>query len=135
MDKGKRGVAKVPVTLKGTDTQGRQWHYKGKADRPGRFSFDQMAAGIWYINVEPLTGFIDGKSSLGTASGHAVAGGSSNIALSQSGQVNQLLFAKQAAPLSEVGRSDFEIKWIFPPVVVQSYQPWSVMLVINNRSS
>lgn len=135
VDKGERGVAKVPVTLKGTDTQGRQWHYKGKADRAGRFSFDQVAAGIWHINVEPLTGFIDGKSSLGTASGHAVAGGISNIALSQGGQVNQLLFAKQAAALSEVGRSDLEIKWIFPPVMAQSYQPWSVMLVVNNLSS
>ena len=135
VDKGERGVAKAPVTLKGTDTQGRQWHYKGKADRAGRFSFDQVAAGIWHINVEPLTGFIDGKSSLGTASGHAVAGGISNIALSQGGQVNQLLFAKQAAALSEVGRSDLEIKWIFPPVMAQSYQPWSVILVVNNLSS
>ncbi|MBT0729767.1 SdrD B-like domain-containing protein [Rosenbergiella nectarea] len=134
VDKGERGVAKVPLTLKGIDSQGRRWLQKVKADRSGRFRFDKVAAGTWSVNVEPLTGFVDGKSSPGTASGHAVAGQIRDIALSPGEKVNQLLFAKQAAILPDIGQADLEIKWIFPAVMAQSYQPWSVMLVVNNLS-
>ncbi|WP_241625083.1 SdrD B-like domain-containing protein [Rosenbergiella epipactidis] len=134
VDKGERGVAKVPLTLKGIDSQGRQWLHKVKTDRAGRFSFDKVVAGTWSVNVEPLTGFVDGKSSPGTASGHAVVGQIRDIALSPGEKVNQLLFAKQTAILPDVGRADLDIQWVFPSVMAQSYQPWSVMLIVNNRS-
>ncbi|WP_241595310.1 SdrD B-like domain-containing protein [Rosenbergiella epipactidis] len=135
VDKGERGVAQLPITLEGIDSQGRQWQQRMKTDRAGQFSFDKLLSGTWRVHTGYLNGFVDGKSSPGSASGHAVAGEIRDIALSAGEKVTQLLFAKQAADQPDLGRADLEAKWLFPPIMAQSYQPWVAMLVVSNRSS
>jgi hypothetical protein len=49
--------------------------------------------------------------------------------------VTNLLFAKQASSHTEAGHADLAIKWVFPPVMAQSNQPWSQMLVVSNLSA
>ena len=135
IDKSEHGVSKIPVILTGIDSQGQQWLYTQKADTLGRFSFNKLVAGSWTLTVGHLSGFIDGKSSPGSSSGHALPGQIRDIAVSPGTKITQLLFAKQNTVPADIGQADLEVHWAFPPVMAQSHQPWSLMLIVDNPSS